>query len=108
MVNSDGSGLREIFKIDDPEIRLHFSTCHLHPDCQWQRAAFIHRIDVGADDFNLTVADLVQSHRSNKLKGRRHVPAELGCVREQPPQVAVVEGRVIDAVMAALPAVVLP
>ena len=59
------------------EVGLHLAPGHLDPDPERQGRAFLHRIDVGADQLDRSVFDLVELHRGHELEGRGLVAAEL-------------------------------
>ena len=77
---------------DRLEVGLHLAPGHLDPDRQRQRGAGLDLVDVGADDLDLAVVDLVQVDHGDELEGGGLVAAELdvgvlpcGCARLRRP-----------------------
>ena len=59
------------------EIALHLAAGHFDPDRQRHRGAGLDGVDIGADDFDLAIVDLVEIDRGDELEARRDVAAEL-------------------------------
>jgi hypothetical protein len=79
-VPDPGGAVQEVVDLtlqDRLEVRLHLAAGHLHPDPERERGTLLHRIDVGPDDLDLPVVDLVERDRGEELEGGGLVSTEL-------------------------------